>query len=90
MATDAAPARLKAVAMAFPIPDPPPVTRTFLPAADSSGRVGEIESYALLCQVLVKDKIFGMTMSSADAMVLDSLIGGFSRKYLIEVKIVGL
>jgi hypothetical protein len=30
------------MAMALPIPEPPPVMTTFLPAAESSGIVGDI------------------------------------------------
>jgi len=47
-------ARANDLAMAAPIPTPPPVIIFTLPKAEFYGRVGEIVAYGLLCHVSVK------------------------------------
>lgn len=54
MAIDFAPADANAETMPRPIPWPPPVMTMDLPAAESSGREGEMEGYVLLCHVAVR------------------------------------
>lgn len=53
--TDSAPACAESIVVALLIPVLPPVMTTFLPAADSSGRNGEMNGFGLGCQVLVKE-----------------------------------
>lgn len=53
MASLETPAWASDLDMARPMPAPPPVTTTVLPASESAGRVGEIAGYVDVCHVLV-------------------------------------
>lgn len=63
MATHVAPALANAKANDSLMPVPPPVTTTFFPATQSSGRVGEINGYDLECHIFVNDINLGITIS---------------------------
>ena len=62
-----APALAKAMAVAAPMPEPPPVMRTVLPWAESSGLAGSMAGYEAVCQVFVRDGKGG------DMMVMEDL-----------------
>ena len=48
-----APAAAKDRAVSAPMPLPPPVMITVLPLAESSGRLGEMDSYEVECHLVV-------------------------------------